>query len=290
MISQVPIKENKILISRQLRAEVLEALYSAPQGVNEMMVNARQRLFWSGFDASIWQTRAQCWKCNIIAPSQPREPLMPPSNPEFPFQKTVTELFDLHGKTYMEYEDRYPGWMEVTSLSSGKATAVCDALRNWFCTYGVPEEISSDGGPQFDLQGYKSFLEDWGMKKRMSSAHYPQSNGRAELAVKTAKRTLIDLTDGYGRLRHDLAARAMMTHRNTPHQDLGLSPAEMLYGWVIRDHLPILREKYQIHKRWREIRELRERAMAKGHLLNQKHYSLHSHPLQELQVGESVRV
>ena len=79
----------------------------------------------------------------------------------------------------------------------------------------------------------------------MSSVHYPQSNGRAELAVKTAKITLIDYTDGYGRLRQDLATRAMMTNRNTPHQDLGLSPAEMLYGRVIRDHLPILREKYR---------------------------------------------
>ena len=76
----------------------------------------------------------------------------------------------------------------------------------------------------------------------------------------------------------------MMTHRNTSHQDLGLSPAEMLYGRVIRHHLPIL------HKRWWEIRELRERAMAKRHLLNQKHYNIHSHPLRELQVGESVQV
>ena len=128
------------------------------------------------------------------------------------------------------------------------------------------------------------------MKKRISSAHYPQSNSRAELAVKTAKRTLIDDTDGYGRLRHDLAALAMMTHRNTPHQDLGLSPAEMLYGREIRDYLPILRDKYQIHKRWRKIRELRERVMAMRHLLNQKHYKIHSHPLRELQVGELVQV
>ena len=160
----VPIKENKTLIPSQLRAEVLEALHSTQEGINEMMANARQRLFWPGFDASIRQTRAQCRKCNIIAPSQQREPLIPPANPKFPFQKTVTDLFDLHGKTYMVYADRYTGWMEVTSLSSGKATAVCDALRNWFCTYGVPEEISSDSGPPFDSQGYKSFLEDWGEK------------------------------------------------------------------------------------------------------------------------------
>ena len=236
----VAIKENKILIPRQLWAVVLEALHSTHQSVNGMMANTQQRLFWSGLDDNIRQMRVQNRKCNIIAPSQPREPLMPPSNPEFLFQKTVTDLFDLHGKTHMVYADRYTGWMEVTSLSSGKATAVCEALRNWFCTYGVPEEISLDGGPLFNSQGYKSFLEDWSVKKRISSAHYPQSNGQAELAVKTVKRTLIDYTDGYGRLRHNLTARAMMTHRNIPHQDLGLSPAEMLYGRIIRNHLPIL--------------------------------------------------
>ena len=128
------------------------------------------------------------------------------------------------------------------------------------------------------------------MKKWLSSVHYPQSNGRAELVVKTVKRTLIDYTDGYGCLRHDLAAWAIMTHRNTPHHDLGLSPSEMLYGWVIRDHLPIHQEKYLIHKHWKDIIELKERAMAKRHLLNQKHYNIHSHPLWELQIGKSVQV
>lgn len=286
----VPIKGERILIPKQLRAEVLEALHSAHQGVNGMMANARQRLFWPGLDASIRQTRAQCKKCNYIAPSQPREPLMQPSNPEFPFQKTATDLFDMHGKSYMVYADRYTGWIEVAPLPSGKAVAICDALRGWFCTYGAPEEMSSDGGPPFDSREYNSFLEDWGVEKRTSSAYYPQSNGRAELAVKTAKRILMDCIDGYGRLRHDRAARAMMTHRNTPHQDLGLSPAEMLYGRTIKDHLPILREKHQIHKRWRETKELRERAMAKRHVLNQRQYNTHSRPLQELQVGESVQV
>lgn len=48
----VIIKGNKILIPRQLRAEVLESLHSAHQGVNGMLANARQRLFWPGLDAN----------------------------------------------------------------------------------------------------------------------------------------------------------------------------------------------------------------------------------------------
>ena len=115
----VPIKGDKILIPKQLRAKVLEALQSAHQGMNGMMANTRQRLFWPGLDPSIQQTRAQCQRCNSMSQSQIREPLMPPSNPDFPFQKTVTDLFDLYGKNYIVYTDRYTGWIEVAQLLLG---------------------------------------------------------------------------------------------------------------------------------------------------------------------------
>ena len=75
-----------------------------------------------------------------------------------------------------------------------------------------------------------------------------------------------------------------------PPQDLGLSPAEMLYSQAINDHFSILHEKHQIHKHWREMKELRESAMLKRHQLNQKQYYMHSCSLQELQVGELVQV
>ena len=95
----VIIKGNKILIPRQLRAEVLESLHSAHQGVNDMLANTRQRMFWPGLGASVRQTRAQCRTCNRIASSQPREPLMSPADPEFPFQQAVVDFVDRHGKT-----------------------------------------------------------------------------------------------------------------------------------------------------------------------------------------------
>ena len=53
--------------------------------------------------------------------------------------------------------------------------------------------------------------------------------------VKTAKSTLTDSIYGYGHLRHERAAWAMMTHKDTSHHDFGLSPTEMLHGRVIKD-------------------------------------------------------
>ena len=51
-IEREPIKENKILITLQLHSEVFESLNSAHQGVNGMLKNVTQCLFWLGLDAN----------------------------------------------------------------------------------------------------------------------------------------------------------------------------------------------------------------------------------------------
>ena len=58
----------------------------------------------------------------------------------------------------------------------------------WFSTFGVPSELSSDGGPVFSASLIKEFLEKWDVKHHISSTYYTQSNVRAEVSVKAAKK------------------------------------------------------------------------------------------------------
>ena len=175
-------------------------------------------------------------------------------------------------------------------MGSGRAQTVCDTLRKWFVTYGAPEELGSDGGPPFDSYDYDTFLSNWGIRKRLSSAYNPQSNGRAELAVKSAKRILSDNVDNSGRLDHDKVARVLLIHRNTPVADLNMSPAVMLYGRPIRDHLPALLTSHSIRPEWSDIRNLREAAFAKRHMRNENFYNHGTKQLAPLRVGDSVQV
>jgi hypothetical protein len=138
-------------------------------------------------------------------------------------------------------------------------------LLRWFSTFGVPEELSTDGGPPFNSMEYDSFLMTWDVRKRLSSAHYPQSNGRAEATVKTIKRILLgNVNRVTGEIDTDTAAAAIMTHRNTPSQSTGVSPAVTLFGRPIRDHLPDTPR--ELRPEWRAILKAREQALAKRHL------------------------
>ena len=247
---RVILRGDRILIPCPPGAEVLECLHAAHQGVNRMLANARERLFWPGIAASLFQIRTQCRGCNEITPSQARESLTKPTTPQFPFEQTVVDFCDI-----LTFADRYTSWVEASLMKDPTAKKVCNNLQSWFCTYGAPQEQASDGGPPFQSQECQQFLKDWGIKQHLSSAHYLH-NRRAELAVKTARRILLNNINSAGRLQNDHTTRALMVHCNTPAQDVGISPAMMLNGQPIKDHLPpAFRDHLPVHPHWKEIRE-----------------------------------
>ena len=60
--------------------------------------------------------------------------------------------------------DRLSGWTEVYSTpkrsTAAGAQGLISCFRRLFATFGVPEEISSDGGPEFTAKDTKDFLEN----------------------------------------------------------------------------------------------------------------------------------
>merc|ERR1712082_368089 len=124
--------------------------------------------------------------------------------------------------------------------------------------HGKPVILETDGGPPFNGGEFARFCKKWGIHHRLSSAGYPQSNGRAELAVKTAKRILADnITEG-GSLDRDAVTRALLQYKNTPLAGVGESPAQIVYGRPITDSLPL-----PIQPGWRMINDGREIGMAR---------------------------
>ena len=176
-----------------------------------MQEHAKHRFFWPGLDDALRLTCAQCSDCNNRSPSQSKEPLIEGIIPEFPFQSTATDLFHHQGHKFLLYVDRFTAWLEIALTPRSDASSVINILRRWFTTLGVPVELASDGGPPFDSTAYLRFLKDWGISRRLSSAYFPRSNGRAELGVKSGKRLLMSNLDSTGSLDRNAVSCALMT-------------------------------------------------------------------------------
>ena len=63
-------------------------------------------------------------------------------------------------------------------FDSDKLVAV---FKDYFLTFGVCEEISSDTASQYMSSKFEKFLIQYGIRHRQSSAYFPHSNSRSEL-------------------------------------------------------------------------------------------------------------
>ena len=136
-----------------------------------------------------------------------------------------------------------------------------EVFRDYFLTFGVAEEISSDMASQYMSTKFEKFLKQYGIHHRKSSSYFAHSNSRAELGVKSGKRILMDNMDPDGTVNNDRFLRAMLQYRNTPQPDTRLSPAQVVYGRYMRDFIPVVNDKYEPKQEWAMVREYREKAL-----------------------------
>ena len=144
-------------------------------------------------------------------------------------------------------------------MSDGSgAKRLTSCLREMFSTFGVCEELATDGASVFTGGLTQAFLRQWGVRHRLSSVANPHSNCRAEIAVKQAKRILTDNIDESGKLDKDSFHKALLSYRNTPDQFTKVSPAKSVFGRDIRDGIPMLKGSYSPHEAWKEALDARE--------------------------------
>ena len=288
----------RIMIPLSLRKKVLEVLGSAHQGETAMGDRARDAIYWPGISKDIAWQKKSCTTCWENAPSQPNCTPVEPYIPSMPFEAIVSDFFQLKGFHYLIIGDRLSAWTETIQIKVGSnssgAKGLCTALRQVFCHFGVPEEISSDGGPEYEANATKAFLKKWKVRHRMSSAYMPSSNGRAELAVKAAKRLLKNNVGPDGSLDTDKYVRAILMKRNTPDPITKLSPAEILMGRKLSDALPRIpknigiMESEVIRPVWREGWKAKEEAMRARFVLNKEELGRGSKDYKPLSVGDQV--
>ena len=162
--------QDRVVVPKSLRKIALENLHGAHQGISTMELRASKIMFWPGITEDIRQKRATCADCNANAPSQASLPSSPAVPPSTPFEKIFADYFDFAGSHYLIVGDRLSGWPEVyctpkgSSQSGAKGLLAC--LRAFFATFGVPDEISSDGGPEFVANDTQNFLTKWGVVHR----------------------------------------------------------------------------------------------------------------------------
>lgn len=210
-----------------------------------------------------------------------REPLMQHEFASRPWAKVGADLCDHEGRTLLVVSDYYSNFIEVENLNKATSNTVSKALKTMFARYGVPDILVSDNGPQFASEEFATFARKWGFEHVTSSPHYPQSNGKAENAVKTVKRLFTKCRES-----HCSEFLALLDWRNTPTEGLGTSPAQRFLGRRCKTLLPahgaLLKPQFPTEKDTQAINRQKQR--------QQYYYDKHARSLKPLTSGDAVRM
>ena len=182
------------------------------------------------------------------------------------------------------FSDRLTGWPCVAHLGSSLTSkSVIRHFRRWFAEVGVPQSLSTDGGPQFSAHKFSEFCRRWQVEHVRSTPHYPQSNGHAESSVKAMK-LLIEKTTRNGNLDVDDFQRGLLEWRNTPREG-GQSPAQMLFGRPLSSF--IFAHHSIFAPKWQAVAQQADDASIPR---AQSHYDKSARPLKKLIPGAHVDI
>jgi len=181
------LKGQQVIVPATLRLEMIRKLHSSHIEVESCLRRAREALYWPLMSAEIKDYVNSCSVCNTLQPAQCQEPLSSNDIPNQPWSKVATNLFAFNGDNYIVAVDYYSNFLEVDCLRSTSSSAVIQSLNVIFARHGIPDVVVSDNGPQYSSDKFRKFASAWEFKHTTTSPHYPQSNSKAESAVKICK-------------------------------------------------------------------------------------------------------
>lgn len=278
VVDDLLIYDERIVIPRDLRLNILERLHQGHLGITKCRARARESVWWPGLSKSLEEMISSCNTCAINR-QEVREPLMSSSFPSRPWERLGMDLFEYNGKTYLIVVDYYSRWVEIKALHGQSSNAVIISLKEIFSVHGIPDLVVSDNGPQFANEQFRKFAEEYGFTHTTSSPRYPQANGEAERAVRTVKALLKKNSD---------IQLALLSYRASPLRN-GLAPSELLMGRKLKTQVPTLPHTLlpNVQREDLELVREKEEKYRSSQMLNydRRHAS---RDLPELQPGDSV--
>ena len=142
---------------------------------------ARSYFWWPQSDSQIEGREKSCIQCRSIQGTPPPAPLHSWLWPTTPWSRIhIDYAGPFLQRMHFIVVDSHSKWPEVIEMASTSTESTIAELRKLFASYGLPQQVVSDNGPQFTAYEFQTFLRQNGVKHIRSAPYHPASNGQAE--------------------------------------------------------------------------------------------------------------
>ena len=155
----------RVVIPDKWRSKLLDELHYEHPGANKMKSVARSYFWWPKLDKDIENLAKSCNECQAVKKSPAAAPLHPWTWPSRVYQRVHVDFMGpFQGAMLLVVVDAYSKWSDVFVMQNTTASTTIECLRSLFCSYGYPEQLVSDNGPQFVSEEFAKFLGFCGVK------------------------------------------------------------------------------------------------------------------------------
>ena len=271
-------KSDRIIVPVDARSAMLDRIHNSHIGINGCIHRAKDAIFWPNMTKQIRERIERCQSCQEYQMSQCKEPLMSHAIPTRPWEKVGIDIFTFREYNYLLTVDYLSNYFEVDRLPTKRVCDIVYVLKQQFARHGIPDIVFSDNSP-FLSREFKIFAANYEFRHETSSPRYPQSNGKVENAIKTAKRLMTKSIES----KAD-PFLALLDYRNTPTEGSTSSPAQVLFGRRTRSLLPVVQKLLEPPSAV-EAREKQRAAKIK----QAGYYNRHAKERPAMETGDTVR-
>jgi transposase InsO family protein len=187
-----------------------------------------------------------CFRCQQRKSSRAKQPpLAPLPISEQPNIRIHADLFGPminaeHKNVYVLcITDAFTKYAVVTKIDNKEAETVAKAVfENWFCKFGIPAQIHTDGGKEFVNKLSAELFKLLNVQHPKTSPYHPQCNSQVEVLNKTVKKYLSSYVDETTLNWQDFLPALMLAYNTSYYSTIATTPFELLFG--VKPRLPSL--------------------------------------------------
>ena len=230
----------RVVVPSKHQPHILQELHRDYPGCSRMKSLARSYVWWPGMDMDIENIAKTCMSCQAHKHAPAPAPLHPWTWPVKPWQRLHLDFAGpFMGTSFLVIVDAHSKWPEVFEMPTTTTAKTIKKLRFLFASYGLPEQIVTDNGPQFTSDEFKSFTKSNGIKHTRCAPYHPSSNGAVERFNQTFKQAL-KASEKDGRTLSHRLADFLLTYRSTPHATTNRTPSSLFLQREVRTRFSLI--------------------------------------------------
>ncbi|KAK3895061.1 hypothetical protein Pcinc_001229 [Petrolisthes cinctipes] len=243
------VKYWQLVVPKKLWSKILNESHnqitSGHLGVKKTLSRLRQRFYWMGIRQEIEEWCRACDVC--CAKKGPKKRGCAPLQQyqvRAPMERVTVDIAgplprtDKGNRYICVAMDYFTKWPEAYAIPDQEAATVAQVLVDqFFCRFGMPQELHSDQGRNFEPAVFCESCKLLGIKQTRTTPPRPQSDEMVEKFNWTLGQELAKYcVEGQSEWEEKLPA-LLMAYRSAAHESTGYTPAKLILGHELR--LPV---------------------------------------------------